>query len=81
MKKLNLGLQLGHRGAGPPADVGGAVMEAERLGHDSVTAEAYGSDALTPLAWWGSRTTRNCRHSLSAPPPPPAPPLPPPWLH
>jgi F420-dependent oxidoreductase-like protein len=22
------------------------------------TAEAYGSDALTPLAWWGSRTTR-----------------------
>jgi F420-dependent oxidoreductase-like protein len=29
------------------------------LGYDSVwTAEAYGSDALTPLAWWGSRTSR-----------------------
>src|SRR5205807_9582912 len=26
---------------------------------DSVwTAESWGSDALTPLAWWGSRTTR-----------------------
>jgi F420-dependent oxidoreductase-like protein len=30
---------------------------AERLGYDSFwTAEAYGSDALTPLAWWGSKT-------------------------
>ena len=35
------------------------VLEAERLGYDSVwTAEAYGSDVLTPLAWWGSRTER-----------------------
>lgn len=35
------------------------VVEAERLGFDSVwTAEAYGSDAITPLAWWGSRTER-----------------------
>jgi F420-dependent oxidoreductase-like protein len=34
-------------------------VRAERLGFDSVwTAEAYGSDALTPLAWWGSRTSR-----------------------
>ena len=34
-----------------------AVLEAERLGFDSMwTAEAYGSDCLTPLAWWGSRT-------------------------
>ena len=33
-------------------------MEAERLGFDSIwTAEAYGSDALTPLAWWGAQTT------------------------
>jgi alkanesulfonate monooxygenase SsuD/methylene tetrahydromethanopterin reductase-like flavin-dependent oxidoreductase (luciferase family) len=59
VKKLKLGLQLGYWGAGPPADAGELVMEAERLGYDSVwTAEAYGSDALTPLAWWGSRTTR-----------------------
>ena len=32
---------------------------AEQLGMDQVwTAEAYGSDAWTPLAWWGSRTAR-----------------------
>src|SRR5207249_7987664 len=41
------------------AGVPDLVAEAERLGFDSVwTAEAYGSDALTPLAWWGSQTTR-----------------------
>jgi F420-dependent oxidoreductase-like protein len=35
------------------------VLEAERLGFDSVwTAEAYGSDALLPLAWWGAATDR-----------------------
>ena len=33
--------------------------EAERLGYDSVwTAESYGSDVFTPLAWLGSHTTR-----------------------
>jgi F420-dependent oxidoreductase-like protein len=36
-----------------------AVREAERLGFDSIwTAEAYGSDALTPLAWWGAHTEK-----------------------
>jgi F420-dependent oxidoreductase-like protein len=35
------------------------ILEAERLGFDSVwTAEAYGSDAVTPLAWIGAQTTR-----------------------
>jgi F420-dependent oxidoreductase-like protein len=35
------------------------IVEAERLGFDSVwAAEAYGSDVLTPLAWWGSHTER-----------------------
>ena len=59
MSGLKLGLQLGYWGAAPPPDAGELVREAERLGYDSVwTAEAYGSDALTPLAWWGSRTTR-----------------------
>jgi F420-dependent oxidoreductase-like protein len=34
-----------------------AIAEADRLGFDSVwTAEAYGSDCLTPLAWWGAST-------------------------
>ena len=33
------------------------VKEAERLGFDSIwSSETYGSDALTPLAWWGSQT-------------------------
>jgi F420-dependent oxidoreductase-like protein len=59
MASLKLGLQLGYWGAQPPANAPELVAEAERLGFDSVwTAEAYGSDALTPLAWWGSRTTR-----------------------
>ena len=35
------------------------MQVAERLGFDSIwTAEAYGSDALMPLAWWGSHTER-----------------------
>src|SRR5579872_5143910 len=59
MKNLKLGLQLGYWGSGPPAGAAELADEAERLGFDSVwTAEAYGSDALTPLAWWGSATTR-----------------------
>ena len=59
MSGLKLGLQLGYWGAAPPGDAGTLVAEAERLGYDSVwTAEAYGSDALTPLAWWGSHTSR-----------------------
>ncbi|MDA8331072.1 MAG: LLM class F420-dependent oxidoreductase [Candidatus Dormibacteraeota bacterium] len=53
-----LGLSLGYWGAAPPPRVLELVGEAERLGFDSVfTSEAYGSDAFTPLAWWGSRTT------------------------
>lgn len=35
------------------------IQEAERLGYDSVwTAEAYGSDAVTPAAWIAARTER-----------------------
>jgi F420-dependent oxidoreductase-like protein len=59
MKHMKIGLQLGYWGAGPPPGAVELVEEAERLGYDSVwTAESYGSDALTPLAWWGSRTSR-----------------------
>jgi F420-dependent oxidoreductase-like protein len=58
-KRLRLGLQLGYWGAGPPADLVSAAQEAERLGFDSVfTAEAWGSDAFTPLAWIGAHTSR-----------------------
>jgi F420-dependent oxidoreductase-like protein len=56
---MKLGLSVGYWGAGPPPGVTDMVDEAERLGFDSMwTSEAYGSDALTPLAWWGSRTER-----------------------
>jgi len=59
MKGMKIGLQLGYWGAGPPPNAVELVEEAERLGYDSIwTAESYGSDALTPLAWWGSRTSR-----------------------
>jgi F420-dependent oxidoreductase-like protein len=59
VKNMKLGLQLGYWGAGPPPHAVELVAEAERLGFDSVwTAESYGSDALTPLAWWGSRTEK-----------------------
>src|SRR5579875_328888 len=56
---LKLGLMMGYWSGEPPANAEDSVLEAERLGFDSVwTAEAYGSDALTPLAWWGASTTR-----------------------
>lgn len=56
---MKLGLQLGYWGATPPAGVGELVIAAEEAGFDAVfTAEAWGSDAFTPLAWWGRETSR-----------------------
>ena len=56
---MRLGYSVGYWKQGPPAGALEAILEAERLGFESVwTAEAYGSDAFTPLAWWGSRTSR-----------------------
>jgi F420-dependent oxidoreductase-like protein len=56
-REVKLGLNTGYWSAGPPPGVEAAVTEADRLGFDSIwTAEAYGSDVLTPLAWWGART-------------------------
>jgi F420-dependent oxidoreductase-like protein len=56
---MKLGLQLGYWGAQPPDGVGELVEEAERSGFEAVfAAEAWGSDAFTPLAWWGHRTSR-----------------------
>jgi F420-dependent oxidoreductase-like protein len=57
--QLKLGLNTGYWAGGPPAGVTESIAEAERLGFDSIwTAEAYGSDCLTPLAWWGASTER-----------------------
>src|SRR5829696_2349673 len=56
---LKLGLNTGYWAGGPPPGITDAIAEAEKLGFDSIwTAEAYGSDCLTPLAWWGSQTER-----------------------
>ncbi len=58
-RQLALGLNTGYWAGGPPPGAAESVREAERLGFDSVwTAEAYGSDALMPLAWWGAGTER-----------------------
>ncbi|MFP8880564.1 MAG: LLM class F420-dependent oxidoreductase [Myxococcota bacterium] len=46
-------------GAAPPTDLIGIAQEAESLGYDSIyTAEAWGSDAFTPLAWIGAHTSK-----------------------
>ena len=55
---MRLGLGLGYAGARVQVDVQ-CVQDAERLGYHSVwTAEAYGSDAVVPLAWVGALTFR-----------------------
>lgn len=56
---MKFGLQLGYWGAQPPQNASDLVTVAEDVGFDAVfTAEAWGSDAYTPLAWWGSHTSR-----------------------
>ena len=55
--ELKLGLVLGYWFAGPPVGVPEQIAAAEDLGFDSLwTAEAYGSDCFTPLAWYGAAT-------------------------
>ena len=57
---MRLGLHIGYWGLGLTAEEQLAlVLEAEKLGYDSVwTAEAYGSDAATILAWLAQATDR-----------------------
>jgi F420-dependent oxidoreductase-like protein len=57
---VRLGLNIGYWGLGLTArEQLELVLEAERLGYDSVwTAEAYGSDAVTVLAWLAGQTER-----------------------
>lgn len=55
---MKLAINIGYSGAQMrlPLDL---VLEVERLGYDSVwTAEAYGSDAITPLEYLAAKTTR-----------------------
>jgi F420-dependent oxidoreductase-like protein len=57
---LRLGLHIGYWGLGlAAAEQLELAREAERLGYDSLwTAEAYGSDAVTVLAWLAAQTER-----------------------
>jgi F420-dependent oxidoreductase-like protein len=56
-RDLKLGLNVGYWAGRPPEGAAEAVKEADKLGFDSMwTAEAYGSDALVPLTWWGAAT-------------------------
>jgi F420-dependent oxidoreductase-like protein len=56
---LKLGLMTGYWGAQPPRDLIALAQRAEALGYYGFfTAEAYGSDALTPLAWVGAHTKK-----------------------
>jgi len=56
---MELGLSLGYWGAQPPSDLAPLVREAEGLGYDAAwTAESWGSDAFTPLAWLAAQTER-----------------------
>lgn len=55
---MKVGLMIGYSGAKYrlPMDL---ILEAEAAGYDSVwSAEAWGSDAITPLAWILARTTK-----------------------
>ena len=55
---MKLGLIWGYWGQLPPPNIIETTQEAERLGFDSVwTAEAWGSDAFSPLAYLAGHTS------------------------
>jgi F420-dependent oxidoreductase-like protein len=55
---MRLGLSVGYSGSNVSLNMD-LIREAERAGFDSVwTAEAWGSDAVTPLAWIGAQTSK-----------------------
>jgi len=55
---MRLGLMVGYSGSQISLPMA-MIKEADRLGYYAVwTAEAYGSDAVTPLAWIGAQTER-----------------------
>ncbi|MEE2776286.1 MAG: LLM class F420-dependent oxidoreductase [Acidobacteriota bacterium] len=56
---MKLGLMLGYWQAGPPPNLVELCVDAEKLGFDCVfTAETWGSDVFTPLAWIGAHTSK-----------------------
>ncbi len=58
-KQMKLGLSTGYWSSGPPGGIEQSIALAEDQGFDSMwAAEAYRSDCLTPLAWWGANTRK-----------------------
>jgi len=56
---MRIAVSAGYWSSGPPPGTQELFEAADHAGVDQIwTAEAYGSDAWTPLAWWGSRTSR-----------------------
>ena len=55
---MKLGFYMGYAPPGTsPLELLELAREAERLGYDSAwAAEAWGVDAITPLAWLGAQT-------------------------
>ena len=54
---LKLGWHIGYWGRSMPLGVPDTLAMIESLGFDSAwTAESWGSDAISPLAWWGAAT-------------------------
>ena len=55
---MRLALGFGYWSAGPPPGAVEQLAAAARLGFDCAwAAEAYGSDVLTPVAWWGASSS------------------------
>jgi alkanesulfonate monooxygenase SsuD/methylene tetrahydromethanopterin reductase-like flavin-dependent oxidoreductase (luciferase family) len=55
---MRLGLNCGYWGS-VPVDYVALAREADRIGYHSVwTAEAYGSDAVSPLVWLAAKTEK-----------------------
>ena len=58
-KDLKLGWHIGYWGRAMPVGVPETLATIEALGYDSAwTAESWGSDAISPLAWWGAQTSK-----------------------
>ena len=59
MTDLKLGWHIGYWGRSMPTGVPETLKMIESLGYETVfTAESWGSDAISPLAWWGAATTK-----------------------
>ncbi|HYZ91214.1 MAG TPA: LLM class F420-dependent oxidoreductase [Actinomycetota bacterium] len=55
---MKLGMQVGYSGAGMEDHVASAKLADELDFHSIWTAEAYGSDAISPLVWMGAHTSK-----------------------